>query len=191
MKKKYAIIISLVAAVLGFVLGRLSVTDNKVVETKEVTKYVPSPYSVTDTIFHPQPYNVYIPADTVYRYLTKFKKVDTAAILKDYYLTRQYHLDFSNDTLGEFKVNAEVGQNRLLSASSYIKPLIKNIYHETTVTKYKTKIFQPFILVGTSPKFDFQKATIGFDLSQRYILGVSGVRWDNRYNYSIDFGIKF
>lgn len=189
--KKYAIIISLVAAVLGFVLGRLSVTDNKVVETKEVTKYVPSPYPVTDTIFHPQPYNVYIPADTVYRYLTKFEKVDTAAILKDYYLTRQYHLDFSNDTLGEFKVNAEVGQNRLLSASSYIKPLIKNIYHETTVTKYKTKIFQPFILIGTSPKFDFQKATIGFDLSQRYILGVSGVRWDNRYNYSIDFGIKF
>lgn len=191
MKKKYIIIISIVAAVLGFALGRLRVTDNKVVETKEVTKYVPSSYPVTDTIFHPQPYNVYIPADTVYRYLTKFEKVDTATILKDYYLTRQYHLDFSNDTLGEFKVNAEVGQNKLLSASSYIRPLVKNIYYETTVTKYKTKTFQPFILVGTSPKFDFQKATIGFDLSQRYILGISGVRWDNRYNYSIDFGIKF
>ena len=189
MKKKYIVIISLVAAVLGFVLGRLSVTDNKVVETKKVTKYVPSTYPVTDTIFHPQPHNVYIPADTVY--LTKFEKVDTAAILKDYYLTRQYCLAFSNDTLGEFKVNAEVGQNKLLSASSYIRPLVKNIYHEITVTKYKTKTFQPFILIGTSPRFDFQKATIGFDFSQRYMLGVSGIRWDDRYNYSIDFGIKF
>ena len=68
---------------------------------------------------------------------------------------------------------------------------MKNIYRETMVTKYKTKTLQPFILVGTSPKFDFQKATIGFDLSQRYMLGVSGVRWDDRYYYSIDFGIKF
>lgn len=191
MKKKYIVIISLVTAVLGFVLGRMSVTAEKVVETKEITKYDPVPYPVTDTIFQPKPYNVYIPADTVYKYLTEIQKIDTAAILKDYYLTRQYRLDFSNDTLGEFKVNAEVGQNKLLSASSYIRPLVKSIYHETTVTKYKTKTFQPFILVGTSPKFDFQKATLGFDLSQRYILGVSGIRWDDRYNYSIDFGIKF
>lgn len=191
MKKKYIVIISLVAAVLGFVLGRMSITAEKVIETKETVKYDTAPYPVTDTIFQPKPYNVYIPTDTVYRYLTKIQNVDTAAILNDYYLTRQYRLDFSNDTIGEFKVNAEVRQNKLLSASSYIRPLVKNIYRETMVTKYKTKTFQPFILVGTSPKFDFQKATIGFDLSQRYMLGVSGVRWDDRYNYSIDFGIKF
>ena len=66
MKKKYIVIISLVAAVLGFVLGRMSVTAEKVVETKETVKYDPVPYPVTDTIFQPKPYNVYIPADTVY-----------------------------------------------------------------------------------------------------------------------------
>lgn len=191
MKKKYAIIISLVAAVLGFVLGRLSVTDNKVVETKETVKYIHSTNTVTDTVYHPQPYNVYIPADTVYRYLTKFREVDTAAILKDYYLVRQYNLDFSNDTIGVFKVYADVGQNKLLKANSFIQPIIKNVYRETTVTQYKTKLLQPFVIVGTSPKFDFQKATIGIDLKQRYLFGVSGIRWDDKYNYSIDFGIKF
>lgn len=191
MKKKYIVIISLVSAVIGFVLGRLGKTDNKVIETKETVKYDPIPFPVTDTVYQPQPYNVYIPADTVYKYVTKLQKVDTAKILQDYYLVRQYNLDFSNDTLGEFKVDAEVGQNKLLKASSYIRPLTKTVYKETTVTEYKSKSFQPFILVGTSPKFDLQKATVGFDISQRYLIGVSGIRWDNKYNYSIDFGIKF
>lgn len=158
---------------------------------KETVKYVPSTVTVTDTIFNPQPYNVFIPADTVYKYLTKFEKVDTAEILKDYYLTRQYSLDFSNDTLGVFKVNAEVGQNKLLKANSFVNPIIKTVYRENTVTQYKTKLLQPFLLVGTSPKFDVQQATIGIDLRQKYLIGVSGIRWDNKYNYTINLGIKF
>lgn len=191
MKTKYVVLISLVSAVLGFVLGRITINDKKSVETKETVKYVPSTVIVTDTIFNPQPYNVFIPADTVYKYLTKFEKVDTAEILKDYYLTRQYSLDFSNDTLGIFKVNAEVGQNKLLKANSFVNPIIKTVYRENTVTQYKTKLFQPFLLVGTSPKFDVQQATIGIDLRQKYLIGVSGIRWDNKYNYTINLGIKF
>ena len=190
MKWKYVVLISLISAVIGFVLGRLGKTDKKVIETKETIKYAPIPFPVTDTIYQPQPYNVYIPADTVTKYVTKLQNVDTAQILQDYCLVRQYKLDFSNDTLGEFRVDAEVGQNKLLKASSYVRPLTKTIYKETTVTECKKKAFQPFILVGTSPRFDLQKVTIGVDLSQRYLIGVSGIRWDNKYNYSIDFGIK-
>lgn len=191
MKTKYVVLILLVSAVLGFVLGRITINDKKSVETKETVKYVPSTVIVTDTIFNPQPYNVFIPADTVYKHLTKFEKVDTAEILKDYYLTRQYSLDFSNDTLGVFKVNAEVGQNKLLKANSFVNPIIKTVYRENTVTQYKTKLLQPFLLVGTSPKFDVQQATIGIDLRQKYLIGVSGIRWDNKYNYTINLGIKF
>lgn len=191
MKTKYVVLISFVSVVLGFVLGRITINDKKSVETKEIVKYVPSTVTVTDTIFNPQPYNVFIPADTVYKYLTKFEKVDTAEILKDYYLTRQYSLDFSNDTLGVFKVNAEVGQNKLLKANSFVNPIIKTVYRENTVTQYKTKLLQPFLLVGTSPKFDVQQATIGIDLRQKYLIGVSGIRWDNKYNYTINLGIKF
>lgn len=190
MKKGYFIAILGVTLLIGIVLGRLSVSEKKTIETKEVIKYKRSIASITDTIFKPKPYNVYI-SDTIHHFLTQVEKVDTAAILRDYYLTRQYDLDFSNDTLGEFRVKAEVSQNRLFSANSYIKPIVKTIYRETSVIKYKTRGFQPFILVGTSPKLDLQKVTVGMDLSQRYILGVSGLRWDDKYNYAVEFGVKF
>lgn len=190
MKRGYFIAILGATLLIGVVLGRLSVGEKKTVETKEVVKYKCSTVSITDTIFKPKPYNVYI-SDTIHHYLTQVEKVDTAAILRDYYLTRQYDLDFSNDTLGEFRVKAEVNQNRLFSVNSYIKPIIKTICRETSVIKYETRGVQPFVLVGTSPKLDLQKITVGIDLSQRYIVGVSGLRWDSKYNYAVEFGVKF
>lgn len=189
MKIKYIAVLSLVALFLGFGLGRLSVTENTVVETKKVVKNVLSPYTVKDTVFSPSPictyYNVRV--DTLYLE----KKVDTAEILADYFLSRKYKLDFSNDSIGKFIVNAEVNQNKLVFANSIMRPITRLIYTENTIKKKTVKMFQPWVTIGTNVNFDTQQVTFGLDLKQKYILGMSGIRLNNKYNYTLNVGIKF
>lgn len=187
MKTKYIIILSIAMLLLGFLLGRLSVTDKITVETKEVVKNVPSPYIVRDTIYSPLPALTFYKVDTCYI----MQKVDTAEILHDYFLSRQYRLDFSNDSIGKFIVDAEVNQNKLVSANSFIQPVTKFIYKENIVTKQTIKTFQPWVTIGTNVNLDCQQVTLGFDLKQKYILGVSGLRLNNKYNYTVNIGIKF
>lgn len=187
MKTKYIIILSIAMLLLGFLLGRLSVTDKTTVETKEVVKNVPSPYIVRDTIFSPLPALIYYKVDTCY--ITQ--KVDTAEILSDYFLSRQYKLDFSNDSIGKFIIDAEVNQNKLVSANSFIQPITKFIYKENIITKQTVKAFQPWVTIGTNVNLDCQQVTLGFDLKQKYIIGVSGFRLEDKYNYTVNIGIKW
>lgn len=187
MKTKHIIILSIAMLLLGFLLGRLSVTDKTIVETKEVVKNVPSPYIVRDTIYSPLPALTFYKVDTCY--ITQ--RVDTAEILHDYFLSRQYRLDFSNDSIGKFIVDAEVNQNKLVSANSFIQPVTKFIYKENIVTKQTIKTFQPWVTIGTNLNLDCQQVTLGFDLKQKYILGVSGLRLNNKYNYTVNIGIKW
>ena len=84
-----------------------------------VTRWVPWPVPVYDTIREPYPVAVREPADTVWKYMS----VDTAAIIADYLLERDYRLDFSADSTGTFLVDATVGENRLLRASAVVSPL--------------------------------------------------------------------
>jgi len=190
--KKYwkYIVFCLIAMFIGFVLGRLSREDKTSVETKTMVKYVPSMVVVRDTILRPQPYNVFL-QDTVVNVIERLKDVDTLAILKDYYLTRAYNLDFSSDSLGTFKVDAEVSENRLITARSFINPIIKTVTQETTQTIYKVPTIQIWGTIGASPKLSLQKISLGVDIRQKYLLGVSGIHWDDKYNYTVDFGIKF
>ena len=85
-----------------------------------VTRWVPWPVPVYDTIREPYPVAVREPADTVWKYMS----VDTAAIIADYLLERDYRLDFSADSTGTFLVDATVGENRLLRASAVVKPVV-------------------------------------------------------------------
>ena len=186
MKTKYTIILNIAMLSLGFLLGRLSVTDKITVETKEVVKKVLSPYIVRDTIYSPLPALTFYKVDTCY--ITQ--KVDTAEILFDYFLNRQYKLDFSNDSIGKFIVDAEVNQNKLVSANSFIQPITKFIYKKNTITQQTVRAFQPWMTIGTNLNLDCQQVTLGFDLKQKYILGVSGFRFENKYNYTVNIGIK-
>lgn len=186
MKIKTAIILGIVALILGFLLGRCSNINENIAKTEEVVKYVPSPYPVHDTIYKPKPYEVIKhERDTVYL----AQKIDTAKILEDYFLTRRYELDFSNDTIGTFKVNTEVSRNELISASSFIQPKYKTITKENTV--YKVTPLQFYAFVGTSLDFKTNKVSFGVDLNQKYLLGVSGIRLNENFAYTIDFGIKW
>lgn len=66
---------------------------------------------------------------------------DTAAIIAEYLQRREYHLDFSTDTTGVYKVQAIVEENRLASASATIIPLQRTV--EQTVVKVRN--FRPYI----------------------------------------------
>lgn len=81
------------------------------------------------TIREPWPITVREPADTVWQTLT----ADTAAILADYLRERDYRLDFSTDSTGRFIVDATVGRNRMLTATSTIEPLFREVTRTQTV----------------------------------------------------------
>lgn len=186
MKTKTTIILSIVVLFLVFMLGRCSNVNKNIAKTEETIKYVPSPYPVHDTIYEPKPYEVVRhKRDTVY--LTQ--DVDTAKILEDYFLTRRYELDFSSDSLGVFKVNTEVSENSIISATSYIQPKYKTIIQENTI--YKTTPVQFYAMIGSSIDFKTNKISLGVDLNQKYLLGVSGIRFGDNACYTIDFGIKW
>jgi hypothetical protein len=189
-KKRTATIASILLMMIGFLVGRLTFTDGTREQTREVVKYVKSSTVLHDTITQQKliPYETFV-ADTVYQYLTTAVEVDTAAILKDYYLSRRYNLDFSNDTVGTFLVDAEVNQNKLVYASSTIQPITKTVY--TEYIAYRSPTIQFYGMLGTSLNLKTNKISLGVDLKQRYLFGVSGLRYDNNYNYTVDFGIKF
>lgn len=189
-KLRNTIIFCLIAIVIGFLLGRFTFTPKTSVKVKESVKYVPSPYVISSNIpnYKLVPYRVSY-TDTIIQCMTQ--EVDTAEILKDYFLSRQYELDFSNDSIGIFKVDAEVNQNKLVSASSHIQPMVKTIYRDRTETVYKSPSIQFYGMLGTSLDFKTNKISLGVDLKQRYLIGVSGIRFDDKYSYTIDFGIKF
>lgn len=173
---------------LGFLLGRLFIKTESVVKTEEVVKYVPSPYVVRDTVKNIIPYETLV-RDTVIKYLTA--EVDTPAVVKDYYLSRKYNLDFSNDSIGTFVVDAEVNQNKLVNATSFIRPMVKTVYKTETITDYKVPALQFYGMIGTAVNLKTNKISFGLDLKQRYLVGVSGIRYDDNYTYTIDFGVKF
>lgn len=186
MKVRTAIILGIVALILGFLLGRCSNINENIAKTEEVVKYVSSPYPVHDTVYKPKPYEVIKHEhDTIY--LTQ--KIDTAKILEDYFLTRRYELDFSNDSLGVFKVNTEVNRNELISVKSFIQPKYKTIIQENTI--YMIPPLQFYAMIGSSLDFKTNKVSLGVDLKQKYLLGVSGVRFNENFSCTIDVGIKW
>lgn len=180
------IIAIVIAVFIGYLWGRSNVIIPEP-EIKEVVKWEKEPYAVHDTIEKPVPYEVKVPVDR-----PVFIPTDTAALFAvwcDYYLKRDYKLDFSNDTLGTFIVNASIQENKLLSAASTVQPIRKVITRTETV--YKVPTMQPWLMIGTSPTLNTQKIQFGLDIKNKFIIGASGIRLNDDYGYTIDFGIKF
>lgn len=170
---------------LGYLWGRSSVelpAPKRIVEVKWEKGEV-----VRDTFEKPVPYEVKVPDS-----IPIFIPTDTAALFaiwQDYYLERKYALDFSNDSLGTFKVDAKVSQNKLISATSFIQPNIRTVYEKEVI--YKVPTIQPWAMIGTSIDFRTNKLQFGLDLKNKYVIGVSGLRIEDKYGYTLDFGIKF
>lgn len=138
MLMKRCLILLLIAAIAGalfFGWGYRRGAASVEMRDSTVTRWVPWPVPVYDTIREPYPVAVREPADTVWKYMS----VDTAAIIADYLLERDYRLDFSADSTGTFLVDATIGENRLLRASAIVKP----VFREITVTKLHTEVRPP------------------------------------------------
>lgn len=189
--KRWEWIVLVILFIAGFLLGRLTIRENAgETEVREKITYVPAPYEIRDTIKEPVPYLEYITkVDTFFIPVKEPGVIDTLKVIEDYFLTRHYKLDFSADTIGTFIVDTEIHQNRLVAASSEIRPIIRTVEREKVV--YEARAMQFYGMLGTSVNLSTQKLSFGVDLKQRYLIGVSGVRLDNNYNYTIDFGIKF
>ena len=196
-----SIILVAVALIIGFLIGRAFVNE-KPVETKKIIKYVKSQSVIKDTITYPKPYEVvkwrdrkskrdtiFLPYKVLYKGEKEVVAVDTSNSIKDYFLTRKYNLDFSNDTIGIFRVNAEVNQNRLILANSYINPTIKTVIETNMI--YKVPLLQFYTMIGSSVDLQTNQLQFGIDLRQKFLIGVSGIRMYDKYGYTINAGIKF
>ena len=187
-----SIIIAAVAFFLGYLVGR-AWENGEAAGTKTTVEIKPSKYEAHDTIRCPEPYVVYydrevVVHDTIQSFIPQV--VDTAAILADYFLTRKYNFDFSDDSLGIFQFDATVNQNKLTSMVSNIHPYEKIV--TKTETFYKVKPLHFYIMAGTNVhNFNTQKIQFGIDLRQKFLIGVSGIRLEDKYNYTIDLGVKF
>lgn len=187
-----SIIIAAVAFFLGYLVGR-AWENGEEAGTKTTVEIKQSKYEVHDTIRCPEPYAVYydrevVVHDTIQSFIPQV--VDTAVILADYFLTRKYNFDFSDDSLGIFQFDATVNQNKLTSMVSNIHPYEKVV--TKTETFYKVKPLQFYIMAGTNVhNFNTQKIQFGIDLRQKFLIGVSGIRLEDKYNYTIDLGVKF
>lgn len=192
MNRKFTISIgSIIAAVviffLGYLIGR-GYADTVEIE-KEVVKwkkeYLPA---IHDTISIPVPCYVFN-TDTVERIIEHTLEVDTFAILADYYKVRNYKLDFSNDSIGIFRVDVDITKNSLSQARSEVKPIKYTQEIVRTVSKVKTLQF--YGILGSSIDTKTNKVQLGLDLRQKFLIGASGIRMDDKIGYTIDLGIKF
>ena len=176
-----------VSCVIGYFLGRSSVVlpETKVERIitwskgETITKYVdkPVPYAVRDT---------------AYKYIAFPEHTDTAALFavwRDYYLERDYCLDFSDDSIGVFKVDLSVSENKIAKSRSTITPYIRTIREKETI--YKVPTIQFYGLIGTSLDLKTNQIQLGVDLKQRYLIGVSGIRMDDEFGYTLNVGVKF
>lgn len=179
------LITALVLIFVGYLIGRSTVEIPELVKTVEVRWEKGE--TLTDTLEVPVPYEVEVP---VKEYIPV--PTDTAALYavwKDYHLTRKYDLDFSNDTIGTFKVKAILSENKLVTATSMITPNIKTVHERETV--YKVPKLQIYALIGSSVDFKYNQIQAGVDYKNKFMLGGSVIRFNNDVGYTINTGIKF
>ena len=182
-----AVLILAICLSVGFFIGYLVFGKTEPVVNRIVEIKWQKGETVIDTVDRP------VPVETIIRDSIPVPvPTDTAALFavwKDYYLERKYALDFSNDSIGTFRVDATVNQNKLISATSSIQPNIRTVYEKEVI--YKKEKWVPWAMIGTSVDLKTNKVQFGVDLNQKYVIGVSGIRMDDRYGYTLDFGIKF
>lgn len=182
-----AVLILAICLSVGFFIGYLVFGKTEPVVNRIVEIKWQKGETVRDTVDCP------VPVETIIRDSIPVPvPTDTTALFavwKDYYLERKYALDFSNDSIGTFRVDATVNQNKLISATSLIQPNIRTVYEKEVI--YKKEKWVPWAMIGTSVDLKTNKVQFGVDLNQKYVIGVSGIRMDDRYGYTLDFGIKF
>ena len=142
MKTKYIGLIWIVCLVVGFFIGRTTVSTEVEIKYIQGEKQsggvnIPEPEeTMSDNPVFP------IKSDTIYvdklRYITQ--KVDTAAIIADYITQRDYNITaFDSKEYGTLKLFPTVQYNQLAGLKYEFIPILKEIAIQ------KQKVWQPFV----------------------------------------------
>jgi hypothetical protein len=141
--KKYLIIGIIAALAAGFYFGRRSV----VVKETTTVEYQRMP-TVSVSIEAPEPLRFTVPGLPQWLYftdtITQLQVIDTAAILADWALRREYGARLIDDTTGTVDYTAIVQYNRLQNITLDYQPIQRTV----TTTKVIQQRFTPFVLVG-------------------------------------------
>lgn len=145
---------------------------------KETIKEIPvhEPYVVYKTIEKEVP----ISTDTAVLY----------AVWCDYHNINEYSFDFSDDSVGVFKVDFSVSENKVTeSPRATIQPNILTITEINTV--YEVPTIQGYAMVGVSMDLNTFQVQAGIDFKQKILIGASGIHLNNVWGYTVNLGIKF
>jgi hypothetical protein len=145
MKTAVGIFVIVLALAAGFYLGRRSVD---VTETTTV-EYHDLP-TISVSVSAPAPLRFTVPEAPQWLYftdtVTRQQVIDTAAILADWALRREYAARLIDDTTGTVDYSAIVQYNRLQNISLDYTPIQRTV----TTTKIIQQRFTPFVLFGAN-----------------------------------------
>ena len=174
----------------GVLLGYMKIKNSCEPRTEIRYEYIWGD-TVVKEISVPKPYTVYL-HDTIERIVVERQKIDTAQLYEtwlDYHRIRRYDLDFSDDSLGVFRVDVSVSENRISdSVKAIIQPRILMVTKTETV--YETKSKQSYVMMGASPDFRTMQIQAGVGI-RNVLVGVSGIRMNDDLGYTINVGYKF
>jgi hypothetical protein len=170
MKAAVGIFIVLLSLAAGFYLGRRSV----VVKETTVVEYQHMP--TISVSVSPEPLRLTVPELPQWFYftdtITMQPVIDTAAILADWTLRREYGDRLIDDTAGTVDYTAIVQYNQLQNIVLDYAPIQRTV----TITKVIQPRFTPFVLVGGN--------TAGFGQAEA---GVLFSRWSAALEVGSDF----
>jgi hypothetical protein len=203
-ENKWGLVIVIILCIASFIGGRATISTKPITKTHTVivTNWLPRK-EIHDTIKVPDPYEVKVPSDPKLIHDTiKIKgkpdiiKVDSAAMVRDWTLMRNYNIPIFNiDTIGKADITANVQYNKLSLVGYQFYPITKSTttHTTTTTTIIKHTLFTPFVFVGTNTNYEFT-----FD-GGLYINNI-GVEYDgdirmingkNTLIHGVKAGIKF
>ena len=182
--KKYIIVCAVALCAGFFFLGKSTV---KVKETT-VVEYRDLP-PVHVSVDAPAPLRFTVPELPQWLYftdtVTQHPVIDTAAILADWILRREYGDRLISDTTGTIDYLAIVQYNRLQNISLYYTPVQRVV----TITKTIQPRFTPFLLIGANTVGGVQVE--GGVLLKRFAFSVElGAGAQGKYA-GAKFGVKF
>lgn len=127
--------------------------------------------------------------DTVRVVDSVYVRVDTLALLEDYFKERGYELHFGSDSTGIFDVECVVSLNRLQSYSATVVPVVRSVRAPEVVSSRRS-VLTPWAMVGCSTDLGVQSLTVGLDVN-RFKVGVGGVLVDKRAHLMVNAGVNF
>jgi hypothetical protein len=186
---KYGFFIALIAIVVLLLMPRNCSGPQGIVSSID-TFYTPSNDSqhsiaLTSTVAVPIPYKVEVPikGDTIWMPPLK-TKVDTLAILADYYLRRTYNDSITNDSITIY-LKESVCKNQLKRDSVRYRWKAPNMTIKEVVLKEKQLLY-----LGVEPNVNLKDLNFGMYLSadldiERALLGIGYDPYHKSYKFSV------